>query len=138
MKKKQRQDARIFCAEGGKVMLVEKLGEVTMLYVDVPGCAETGKAAMAWLAARPEIDNGRIGVTGSSFGSFFSAIMMAEEPRHLLRPGHPQEEEPGAVLQELRKLVAEFSATFIQCGKCDGRASAGGNAEEAGSLLPDT
>src|SRR5262249_24108819 len=35
-----------------------------------------------WLLERPEIDGNRIGVIGSSFGSFFSAILMSEEPRY--------------------------------------------------------
>jgi hypothetical protein len=52
------------------------------LYVDVPGWAETGKEAMGWLSARPEVDASRVGVTGSSFGSFFSAILMSDEPRY--------------------------------------------------------
>src|ERR1017187_10307329 len=34
------------------------------------------------LAARPEIDPDKIAATGSSFGSFFSAIMMSDEPRY--------------------------------------------------------
>ncbi|HXQ52152.1 MAG TPA: CocE/NonD family hydrolase [Stellaceae bacterium] len=51
------------------------------LYVDVPGWAETGKTIADWLAARPEIDAGKIGMTGVSFGSFFSAIMMASDSR---------------------------------------------------------
>ena len=52
------------------------------IYVDVPGWVETGKQVMKWLLARPEIDPDRIAVVGSSFGSFFSAIMMSEEPRY--------------------------------------------------------
>jgi alpha-beta hydrolase superfamily lysophospholipase len=52
------------------------------LYVDVPGWVETGKEIMKWLMARPEIDADKIAVVGSSFGSFFSAIMMSEEPRY--------------------------------------------------------
>ena len=52
------------------------------LFIDVPGWAETGKEAMKWLLARPEIDPERIGVVGSSFGSFFSAILMSDEPRY--------------------------------------------------------
>ena len=34
-----------------------------------------------WLAARPEIDPDRIGITGNSFGSFFATIAAAHEPR---------------------------------------------------------
>jgi dienelactone hydrolase len=35
-----------------------------------------------WMAARPELDANRIGVTGNSFGSFFGTIMAANEPRY--------------------------------------------------------
>jgi dienelactone hydrolase len=52
------------------------------LYVDVPGWVETGREVANWLAARPEIDLDKIAATGSSFGSFFSAIMMSDEPRY--------------------------------------------------------
>lgn len=52
------------------------------LYVDVPGWAETGKQVARWLVARPEIDADKIAMTGSSFGSFFSAVMMSDEPRY--------------------------------------------------------
>ena len=52
------------------------------IYVDVPGWAETGKEVARWLMARPEIDADRIAITGSSFGSFFSAVMMSDEPRY--------------------------------------------------------
>ena len=52
------------------------------LYMDVPGWAETGKEVVRWLAARPEIDADKIAMTGSSFGSFFSAVMMSDEPRY--------------------------------------------------------
>jgi dienelactone hydrolase len=52
------------------------------IYVDVAGWAETGKAVARWLAARPEIDADKMAMTGSSFGSFFSAIMMSDEPRY--------------------------------------------------------
>jgi dipeptidyl aminopeptidase/acylaminoacyl peptidase len=34
-----------------------------------------------WLSKRPELDATRIGVTGSSFGSFFGTILTAHEPR---------------------------------------------------------
>jgi dienelactone hydrolase len=50
------------------------------IFMDVPGWAETGKAVVRWLAARPEIDADKIAMTGSSFGSFFSAVMMSDEP----------------------------------------------------------
>ncbi len=41
----------------------------------------TGKAAVDWLIKREEIDPERIGIVGSSFGSFFATIAAANEPR---------------------------------------------------------
>lgn len=52
------------------------------LYIDVPGWQETGKEVMTWLRARPEVDPNKIGMAGSSYGSFFSAIMLSDEPRY--------------------------------------------------------
>ena len=52
------------------------------LFIDVQGWVETGKEAAKWLRARPEIDAERIGVTGSSFGSFFAAALVSEEPAY--------------------------------------------------------
>jgi dipeptidyl aminopeptidase/acylaminoacyl peptidase len=36
---------------------------------------------MDWLVRRPEIDPQKVGVTGTSFGSFFGTILAANEPR---------------------------------------------------------
>jgi dienelactone hydrolase len=52
------------------------------IYVDVPGWAEAGKTVADWLARRPEVDAGKIGMTGVSYGSFFTAIMMAADSRY--------------------------------------------------------
>src|SRR5579875_1295338 len=52
------------------------------LYIDVPGWYESGKMVADWLAKRPEIDANKIGMTGVSFGSFFTAIMMAADARY--------------------------------------------------------
>lgn len=51
------------------------------IYVSMQNWIETGPAVVDWLIARPEIDANRIGVTGTSFGSFFGTIMTAHEPR---------------------------------------------------------
>ena len=51
------------------------------LYFSTDAWVETGPAVVDWLAARPEIDPGRIGVTGTSFGSFFGTVLTAHEPR---------------------------------------------------------
>jgi fermentation-respiration switch protein FrsA (DUF1100 family) len=75
-----------YMERGAAVLAIEGPGyweaPVRGLYVDVPGWAETGKEVMKWLLARPEVDPQRIGVTGSSFGTFFSAILMSDEPRY--------------------------------------------------------
>jgi dienelactone hydrolase len=52
------------------------------IYVDVPGWAEAAKTLADWLVKRPEVDGGKIGMTGVSFGSFFTAIMMAADERY--------------------------------------------------------
>jgi dienelactone hydrolase len=51
------------------------------VYVSMQNWIETGPAVVDWLIRRPEIDANRIGVTGTSFGSFFGTIMTAHEPR---------------------------------------------------------
>jgi dienelactone hydrolase len=51
------------------------------LFFSMPGWQAAGKACCDWLAARPEIDADRIGISGNSFGSFFSTIAAAYEPR---------------------------------------------------------
>jgi len=51
------------------------------LYFSTDAWVETGPAVADWLATRPEIDAARIGVTGTSFGSFFGTVLTAHEPR---------------------------------------------------------
>lgn len=43
--------------------------------------AATGKACVDWLLTRSEIDGERIGISGTSFGTFFSTLAAANEPR---------------------------------------------------------
>jgi dienelactone hydrolase len=52
------------------------------IYIDVPGWADCGKLVADWIAKRPELDVTKIGMTGVSFGSFFSAIMMSGDARY--------------------------------------------------------
>ena len=40
-----------------------------------------GPALVDWIAARPELDATRIGVSGTSFGSLFGTVLTANEPR---------------------------------------------------------
>ena len=51
------------------------------IYFTMAAWMETGTAAVDWLAARAEVDPGRIGLSGNSFGSFFGTIAAAHEPR---------------------------------------------------------
>ena len=51
------------------------------VYVDVPGWAEMGRTLADWIAKRPELDIDKVGMTGVSFGSFFSAILMSGDSR---------------------------------------------------------
>ena len=54
---------------------------ITCSPVTVSGWLEAGKAIYDWLAARPEVDAQHIGLSGRSFGSFFSTLAAAAEPR---------------------------------------------------------
>jgi dienelactone hydrolase len=54
---------------------------VVGVYVSMENWIATGPVLVDWLAARPEIDPGKIGVSGNSFGSFFATIVAANEPR---------------------------------------------------------
>jgi len=51
------------------------------VYVSMQNWIDAGPAVADWLLRRPEIDGQRIGVSGTSFGSFFGTIMTANEPR---------------------------------------------------------
>jgi dipeptidyl aminopeptidase/acylaminoacyl peptidase len=51
------------------------------IYVSMQNWIDAGPAVVDWLVRRPEIDPQKIGVTGTSFGSFFGTILAANEPR---------------------------------------------------------
>jgi dienelactone hydrolase len=51
------------------------------IYFSMPAWMATGAAAVDWLSRRAEIDPTRIGLSGTSFGSFFGTIAAAHEPR---------------------------------------------------------
>jgi dienelactone hydrolase len=54
---------------------------VLEIYFSMPAWMATGAAAVGWLTRRSEIDPPRIGLSGTSFGSFFGTIAAAHEPR---------------------------------------------------------
>jgi dienelactone hydrolase len=67
------------------VLAIDGPGQYESAVLDVhfsmPAWVATGKAAVDWLLGRQEIDPGRIGMSGNSFGSFFATIAAANEPR---------------------------------------------------------
>ena len=72
-------------ARGVAVLAIDGPGQyespLNGLYVSMQNWIDAGPAVVDWLVGRPEIDAGRIGVTGTSFGSFFGTIVAAHEPR---------------------------------------------------------
>jgi dienelactone hydrolase len=70
---------------GVAVLVVEGPGQYETpllgIPVSMPAWSAAGPAMMDWLLQRPEIDPQRIGITGRSFGSLFSTIAIANEPR---------------------------------------------------------
>ena len=75
--------------------------------VSMENWSAVGRVLVDWLAARSEVDPGRIGVSGTSFGSFFATIVAGSEPR--LRACAVQATclEPGA-----HTIFEEASPTF--------------------------
>ncbi len=51
------------------------------VYVSMQNWIDAGPAVVDWLLRYPEIDASKIGLTGTSFGSFFGTIVAANEPR---------------------------------------------------------
>jgi dienelactone hydrolase len=71
---------------GIAVLTVEGPGQyesaVLGIHVSMLNWIEAAAAIMDWMRARSEVDAERIGVVGQSFGSFFSTIACASEPRY--------------------------------------------------------
>lgn len=100
-------------SRGIAVLSVEGPGQyesaVLGIPVSMPNWIEAGRALMEWMAARPEIDPQRIGVTGQSFGSFFATISAAAEPRYRACAVTATCLEPGC-----HTIFEEASPTFKQ------------------------
>jgi len=77
--------------------------------VSVDNWTAVGGAVMAWLKKRPEVDIARVGVSGNSFGSFFSTLMVAHEPRFAACAVTSPNLEPGC-----HTIFEEASPTFKQ------------------------
>src|SRR3989449_458867 len=100
-----------FLTRGIAVLALEGPGQyesaVLGFRVSVPAWVAAGRAVMDWLAARSEIDSGRIGVAGSSFGSLFGTIAAANEPRYRALAVSATCLEPGC-----HTIFEEASPTF--------------------------
>jgi dienelactone hydrolase len=72
-------------ARGVAVLAIDGPGQyespLNGLYVSMQNWIDTGPAVVDWLLRYPEIDGAKIGLTGTSFGSFFGTIVAANEPR---------------------------------------------------------
>lgn len=72
-------------ARGMAVLAIDGPGQYEApllgLFVSMQNWIDAGPALVDWVIARPEVDAKKIGVTGTSFGSFFGTIMTAHEPR---------------------------------------------------------
>lgn len=100
-------------SRGIAVLSIEGPGQyesaVLGIPVSMPNWIEAGRVIMDWIAARPEIDQQRIGVTGQSFGSFFATISAASEPRYRACAVTATCLEPGC-----HTIFEEASPTFKQ------------------------
>ena len=74
-----------FLSRGIAVLAIDGPGQyeapLVGLYVSMANWIQTGKVCVDYLVSRPEVDADKIGITGNSFGSFFSTIAAANEPR---------------------------------------------------------
>ncbi len=63
----------------GKVRMLSP--DVTASVANVRQAVLDGRRAVAWLATRPETDPARLGVVGTSLGSFVGGLLAASEPK---------------------------------------------------------
>ena len=77
------------------------------IYFNMTDWTATGTACVEWLTGRAEIDAERIGISGNSFGSLFSTIAAAHEPRLRAVAVSAVCHEPGC-----RTIFEEASPTF--------------------------
>ena len=100
-------------SRGIAVLSIEGPGQyesaVLGIHVSMDGSIEAGRAIMAWMRERPEVDADRIGVVGQSFGSFFATISCAAEPRYKACAVAATCLEPG-----FHTIFEEASPTFKQ------------------------
>lgn len=82
------------------------------IYVTMEGWEQTGKACYEWLAARPEVDPARIGIMGTSFGSFTGTIVAGVEPRFRAIAVQNIHHEPGGFTHD-EEATPTFKRRFM-------------------------
>jgi dienelactone hydrolase len=74
-----------FLSRGMAVLAIDGPGQyeapMVGVYFSTERWTKVGKPIVDWLAARPEVDGERIGLSGTSFGTFFGTMLTAHEPR---------------------------------------------------------
>ena len=111
---------------GFAVLAIEGPGQteapVLGIPVTVDGWIETGPLLMNWMRARPEVDPERIGLSGSSFGSFFGTLCAAHEPRFRACAVQATCLEPGghAIFEE---ALPTFKQRFMYMADCTDEAA---------------
>jgi dienelactone hydrolase len=100
-------------SRGIAVLAIDGPGQYESAVLGIPVTVDnwtaTGRAIFEYLAKRPEIDLSRVGVTGNSFGSFFSTLMVGSEPRFKACAVTSPNLEPGC-----HTVFQEASPTFKQ------------------------
>jgi dipeptidyl aminopeptidase/acylaminoacyl peptidase len=100
-----------FLSRGVAVLAVDGPGQyeapVLDIYFSMAAWQATGKACVDWLMKRSEVDGEKIGISGNSFGSFFSTIAAAHEPRLRAVAVNAVCHEPG-----FHTIFEEASPTF--------------------------
>jgi dipeptidyl aminopeptidase/acylaminoacyl peptidase len=87
------------------------------VYVTMQNWIDAGPALVDWLSQRAEIDVQKIGLTGTSFGSFFGTIVAANEPRiaatavisTCLEPGHTIFEEASPTFKKRFMWMSNYT-----------------------------
>lgn len=74
-----------YLSRGMAVLAIDGPGQyeapILGIHFSVDAWVAAAPAIFNWLAARPEVDVERVGVSGTSFGSFFGTLLAAHEPR---------------------------------------------------------
>ena len=100
-------------SRGIAVLAIDGPGQDASAVLGIPVSTEnwaaTGPAIMDWVSKRSEIDAARVAVSANSFGSYFSTIMVANEPRFKACAVSSPNLEPGC-----HAIFEEASPTFKQ------------------------